>query len=133
MRYEIAQGFVDIAVLLTFNRLKELTTEPSRVADALEKSEKLQLSSDRLKVRRTKPLPLEDDSKQRTVYVKGPFPEDAKLDDLITFFEQHGPIERVQMRKTRGRDKIFKVSILHAYRCTGACQFACRRGQRRET
>lgn len=100
---EDADGFVQLSVLLTFNRVKAVTESVETIAAALENSEELELSSDRAAVRRVKPLPSEDDSDARTVYVKGRFHPDATLDQLIGFFNAHGSAKRVQMRRFRSR------------------------------
>jgi hypothetical protein len=98
---EDADGFVQLPVLLTFNRLRSLTESAEVIASALEDSSELELSGDRAAVRRVKPLASEDDSDKRTTYVKGRFHADATLDELIEFFNKHGKATRVQMRRFR--------------------------------
>lgn len=109
---EDADGFVGLEVLTTFNRIKALTTDPRALADALEDSEVVELSEDRLAVRRVKPLPEVDDSEVRSVYAKGPFPTDATLEDLQAWAAAWGSVARVVMRKTRNKEKTFKGSII---------------------
>lgn len=60
---------VNIDVLLSFNKLKALTTSAEDVVKAVEDSSSVTLSEDRKAIRRTEPLPAQDDSKERTVYV----------------------------------------------------------------
>lgn len=54
-------GWVDLKVLLTFNRLSSLTTEPEVIIKALKKSENgvVEISEDEKKIRRStdKPMP----------------------------------------------------------------------------
>lgn len=96
-----ADGFVPIKTLLTFNKLKKLTEDASAVATAVESSEEVELSEDKLSIRRKTPLPEEDLSKQRTVYVKGFDPEDdtATIDNIQEFFSRYGRVLYVRQRK----------------------------------
>lgn len=95
-------------MLLTFNRLRQLSADPAEVSKALLKSTVVQLSADGTKVRRTKPLPLTDDSKDRTVYMKG-FGPDATLDEVLECVSAATPYTRVVMRRTP--DRKFKGSV----------------------
>ena len=81
------------------------------IAAALEDSDELQLSEERDAVRRTRPLPSEDDSDERSVYVKGPFPAATTLEELEAFFSKSGGVKRLNMRRLRGKDKPFKGSV----------------------
>lgn len=101
---EDADGYVPISVLLTFNRLKQLTTDPAEIVAALQDSNELEISEDKLAVRRVKPLPSDDDSDTRTAYVKAPFPDDYTLDQLIAYLSAYGDIKRVHMRRLRRKD-----------------------------
>lgn len=110
LRQKVAEdpdGFVQLSVLLTFNRVKSLTegtdAKVEALAAAVENSEELELSGDRAAVRRVKPLPSEDDSDARTLYVKGRFHPDATLDQLLAFFAPYGKVNRVQMRRFTAR------------------------------
>lgn len=110
LRQKVAEdpdGFVQLSVLLTFNRVKTLTegteAKVEALAAAVEDSEELELSGDRTAVRRVKPLPSEDDSDARTLYVKGRFHPDATLDQLIAFFTPYGKVNRVQVRRFTAR------------------------------
>lgn len=58
-----------MTVLTSFNRLKELTEDIAVIADAVADSTVVQLSADKKKIRRAKPLPLTDDTASRTVYM----------------------------------------------------------------
>ncbi len=65
---------IDLAVLTSFNRLKEMTEDIAVIADAVADSAVVQLSADKKKIRRAKPLPLTDDTVNRTVYMVCPLP-----------------------------------------------------------
>ena len=88
------EGFVPISTLLTFNKLKKLTTVEEEVAVGAEASEQVVLSDDRKSIRRKIPLPEEDLSKQRTVYVKGFATDDsdANIDAIGEFFSRYGRV-----------------------------------------
>jgi len=60
---------IDLTVLTSFNRLKEMTEDIAVIADAVADSTVVQLSADKKKIRRAKPLPLTDDTPSRTVYM----------------------------------------------------------------
>lgn len=112
---EDADGFVSLDVLATFNRVKTTTTDPAVIAAALEDSAELELSEDRAAVRRAKPLPEEDSSAARSVYVKGPFAPDATLEALYDWAQRHGKVARVLMRRMRLGDKPFKGSCFFEF------------------
>lgn len=110
-------GFVAISVLLTFNRLKSLTTDVAVVADAIESSEQLILSSDRKKVKRANPLPETDESAAKSLYVKGYPTDDAEvtIDSISEQFSVYGRVLYVKMRTTKDRTSNashFKGSVI---------------------
>lgn len=114
-------GWIAISTLLTFNRLKSLTTNESDVVDAFSNttSEIVELNEAKDKLRRSKPLPDIDDSfkqnyKLRCVHLKGFPKEDTTLDELIEYCSQYGEIETVQMR--RFEDKTFKGCCFVVYK-----------------
>jgi hypothetical protein len=113
---EDADGFVALDEFLKFNLIKKLTTDPADLAAALEDSEPLDLSEDHGAVRRAKPLPEDDDSEVRSVYVKGPFPADTSLEALSEWAgAEGGPVARVSMRRTRNKDKTFRGSAFFEF------------------
>ena len=79
------EGWVGIDVLLTFNKLKSLTTEAKVVVDALKGSDLCEVNDDGDKLRRSADLPPDDTSKERTLYVKG-YP----VDDADVTIDSHG-------------------------------------------
>jgi lupus La protein len=104
------EGFVPISVLLTFNKLKLLTTDVKEVADAVTESSTVVLSSDDKKIKRTEPLPDLDTSADRTLYVKG-FPlddNDVTIEEIAEQFSTFGKVLYVRLR--RDNDKKFKGS-----------------------
>lgn len=114
------EGWVKLETLLTFNRLKQMSEDPKVIIAALRKADSglLEISEDETKLRRSTDKPLKDLTEEeqkalnlRTVHFKG-FPLDATLDDVRDFASQYGKVESVQMRKTRGDDKKFKVSFV---------------------
>lgn len=111
-------GWVSMDTMLNFNRLKQISDDKEAICKALQKSTAglMEVNEDMTKIRRcpSKPLPdntkeRKDDINSRSVYVKG-FPEDITLDTLMEFFEQHGKIDTILMRRNRP-DKNFKGSV----------------------
>jgi len=118
MKEEIQKdsGWVTLDTLIKFNRLKELSTDFKVIIDALKKSTSnlLEIDEENNKIRRAKALPenlgeFETNLKQNTVYVKG-FPTSLSLDDLYSFFEAHGKVLQVFMRRFP-TTKQFKGSV----------------------
>jgi len=106
------EGFVPINVLLTFNKLKQMTSDPAVVAEAIKDSDSLVLHQSLDKVKRSQPLPEVDTSTERTLYAKG-FPLDesvVSIDSITQFFSQFGKVNMVKLR--RGSDRKFKGSVL---------------------
>ena len=92
------QGWIPLSVLITFKRLKSLTTDFKTIVNALKTSSSGLVEIDEIdnKVRRhpNRPLPnsqaeLELSLRNRTVYIKGfPTTSNVTVDKLLTFFEQ---------------------------------------------
>jgi lupus La protein len=103
--------FVPIATLLTFNKLKALTTVISEVSEALVGSDLVEVSEDGLNVRRASDLPESDTSRARTLYVKGYPLEDTSItiESVCAEFKHHGNINMVRLRK-EPTSKTFKGS-----------------------
>lgn len=109
---EDADGFVGLDVIATFNRVKSITTDPVTLGLALDDSDTLELSEDRLAVRRGSPLPETDDSEARSVVAKAPFPAGATLEQLQAWAATFGVVARLVMRRSRTKDKPFRGSII---------------------
>ena len=82
---ENEEGFVEIAVLLTFNRLKQLCNDAEKIATIASISAKLIVSEDKKMIRRRTKLSSADNSKFRTMYASG-VPTTETLDSLIELF-----------------------------------------------
>uniref|UniRef100_A0A669DED5 La-related protein 7 n=1 Tax=Oreochromis niloticus TaxID=8128 RepID=A0A669DED5_ORENI len=68
---ESDSGYVDISVLASFNRMKQLTTDTKLIARALKNSSVVELNLEGTKVRRQLPIgELPNDVDSRTVYVE---------------------------------------------------------------
>lgn len=109
-----SEGFVPITTLLTFNKLKQLTTDVAVVAEALKDSETVIVSDDKTKLKRSEPLPDVDDSALRTLYVKGYPTDDAEvtIDSVREQLSVYGPINYVKLRReTGGENAVFKGSV----------------------
>lgn len=115
-------GWVTIETLLTFNRLKSLTTKSDVVAAALRKStsQLLEVSEDGTKIRRSPAKPAPESNKEQqqkldelSVYVKG-FPPTATIDELLEFFGRFGKCINVFMRRYPKTRK-FKGSVFGTF------------------
>eukprot|EP01031_Cornospumella_fuschlensis_P039060 gene39060-47521_t len=109
-------GLVAISVLLTFNRLKSLTTDVAVVAKAVEDSDSVVLSANKEKVKRAEPLPETDESASRTLYIKGYPVDDADvtIESIRAQWETYGKVLYVKMRTFRDREtnaRKFKGSV----------------------
>jgi len=110
-------GWLEMALLLKFNRLSTMCKDADAILSALSKSTSglLELNLDEKKVRRSpfKPLPSFDKEhaaaiNKRTLYIKG-FPVETTLDDLQDWFDSNWAAERIHMKRADG--KTFKGSI----------------------
>ena len=109
------EGYVPIAVLLTFNKLKSMSADPAVIAAAIRDSDEVILSPDGMKIRRANALPEEDMSKPRTLYVKG-YPTDDVTITIDTIAEQFGVYGKVCMVRVRKDEhKKFKDSCFIEY------------------
>jgi len=113
-------GWVPISTLLTFNRLRSVTTDPNEIATSLRTSSLLDVSEDNTKIKRKQEAPLPDDTleywqelRKRTVFMEG-FPEITTLDEVEDFVKKYGQVQNVIMRKTSPKDgkKMYKGSSL---------------------
>mmetsp|Transcript_4762 Transcript_4762/g.4810 ORF Transcript_4762/g.4810 Transcript_4762/m.4810 type:complete len:245 (+) Transcript_4762:75-809(+) len=96
-----SEGFVPISTLLTFNKLKKLTTNIEEIVHSIESSNIVEASADGLKIRRKYPLPAVDNSKECTLYVKG-FPledSDVTIEAITEQFSTYGNVCMVKLRK----------------------------------
>lgn len=103
-------GWVPIETIASFKRMQSLTKDIGVVTAALEKSDFLTVSEDKVNIRRTTPLDAKarDMVDERSIYAKG-FGADSTLESLQSFFAAHGEVRSVRMR--RMKDKVFKGSV----------------------
>lgn len=125
-------GWVTLEVLLKFKRLLALSEDADVIVTALVKSSNdlLQISKDRLKVRRNpaRPLPEQNEKTRqetiaRTAYVKG-FPLDTQMSDLIKFFDKYENITNVIMRRYQDKptkEYGFKGSVFVSFATREGC------------
>lgn len=136
---ENEDGWIGLDVLLTFNRLKSLSTDSSVISQALRKSTKglIEVNEGGDKVRRTdfKSIPtiallspeVRKEIKERTVYLKG-FPEDSTLDDIQEFLLEYGETDLIQMRKylaDHEKAKQFKGSVFAEFKSKSSVEQLC--------
>lgn len=115
LRRKIADGiggFVPLDLIIHFGKLREITTDVEVVAKALAPSKELQvswytcrshiqLSDDKLFVRRREPMPSQNERIKRTVYVKG-FPPEATVTSIAEWAKPYGTVLSVNMRENEG-------------------------------
>ena len=113
---EDPEGYVPISVLLTFNKLNKLTKDVDIIKKSIESSDIVVLNNDGNSIRRAKPLPEDDDSKIRTLYVKGYPVDDAEvsIDSVSKQFSEYGKVLMVRFRKDFSTKK-FKGSCFIEY------------------
>jgi lupus La protein len=104
------EGWVDIDILLRFNRLKSLTTDHEVIKNAVKKSaELLELNEDGTKIRRKIQIkPKADDIIERSIYVQG-IPTSVNkpveaIEEYLTKYE----IEAVHINAFRNKNRTFK-------------------------
>lgn len=121
MLEEIAKdnGWITIEKLLTFSRLKSLTTDEAAIALAMKnvKSENIVIDHTLKKIKRIRELPsskFAEDVEKRTLHLSG-FPQDYTYENLMRWCSQYGPTESIQMRHYF-KTKAFKGNILVVYR-----------------
>ena len=98
-------GEVPLATLATFNRVAALTTDESVLACALRAIDSLVVSDDGASVRRAQPIPLEDTSPARTVYVEN-LPAGCSIETLRELFIPCGGVAHVSIPRCGSRDSL---------------------------
>lgn len=95
-------GWIPLETMLKFNRLEKLSKDAAVIAEALKKSDLMEVSEDKTKIRRSPDRPLLNLTKEelsaRSVYAKG-FPLDVTLDQVKEFFKKFGETDNIYMRK----------------------------------
>ncbi|KAG1657965.1 hypothetical protein FOA52_004736 [Chlamydomonas sp. UWO 241] len=123
---ENAEGYVDLAIICAFNRMKTTLKLPAEAtpatvpaalvtaaAEALRASQAVEINAEGTRVKRKAPLRDADEVRKendaRSVYVR-PLPMDASIDELTKFFSAHGTVNCVTMRRHM-KSKGFKGSV----------------------
>ncbi|XAR72460.1 hypothetical protein NMG60_11019102 [Bertholletia excelsa] len=93
------EGFVPIAIIASFRKMKKLTQDRSLIVAALQQSTLLVVSPNGKKVRRLHPLPLSEakDTKLCTVLVEN-LPEDHSAENIQRIFSVAGNILNICIR-----------------------------------
>ncbi|XP_078576254.1 la-related protein 7-like isoform X1 [Branchiostoma floridae x Branchiostoma japonicum] len=102
------EGWIDLSVILSFNKMKQLTSDPKMVVKCLRDSELLQANTEKTKVRRTKPLAEPVQMDERTVYVEC-LPRTVTHEWIKTTFSVCGKVAYISLPrfKTSGDTKGF--------------------------
>ncbi|KAG7496291.1 la-related protein 7 [Solea senegalensis] len=106
---EADDGYVDISVLTSFNRMKKLTTDTKLIARALKNSSVVEVNLEGTKVRRQFPVgDIPNDTDSRTVYVEL-LPKDVTHSWIERVFTKCGNVVYVSIPryKTSGEPKGF--------------------------
>lgn len=96
--------YVPLEIFLKFNKIRSITQDVTDIAKAMKNSSFLELSEDRLKVKRTTSL-LPYDAEARTVYVES-IPVTASREWLERVFSEHGPVAYISMPKFKNSNRI---------------------------
>ncbi|XP_042941513.1 la-related protein 6A [Carya illinoinensis] len=105
------EGFVPMAVIGSFRKMKKLTRDYSLIATALRESSFLVVSSNGKKVKRLHPLPSTEvrDPKLFTVLVEN-LPEDHSVENIQRIFGEAGSIKNICIRDPHAVEELTKVS-----------------------
>ncbi|XP_076897241.1 la-related protein 6A-like [Bidens hawaiensis] len=106
------EGYVPIAVIATFKRMKKLTHHKSLIVAALKESSLLALSSNEKKVKRIHPFPLTEflDPELCTVLVEN-LPEDHTIENMKKIFCHAGTIKKIAIHEENAAKDTRKCSI----------------------
>ncbi|KAF9318452.1 hypothetical protein BG003_011183 [Podila horticola] len=109
------EGYVSIAKISSFKRMREFTDKDLIVEALRESPELLQVSEDGLTVRRKSAVVPTKDHFQRSIYAKGFGEETPSLQlELEEYFSQYGDIKQVRMRRNN-ETSAFKGSVFVEY------------------
>ncbi|XP_038214925.1 la-related protein 7 [Zerene cesonia] len=99
-----ADPYVPLTEFLKFNKLRSMTQEVSDIVKAMKYSTFLELSEDKLKVKRKTPM-VPYDADLRTVYVES-IPVTASRDWLERVFSDYGKVAYISLPKFKNSNKI---------------------------
>eukprot|EP00741_Cyanophora_paradoxa_P023520 tig00021589_g22722.t1 len=106
---EDPEGFIPVETIASFNRMKVLTADLDFIKEVLKESDQLVLSPDASKLKRAFPIPDEDTSNPRSIYVKG-LAAETTIDDVQSMFDPIAKVLRVRLRRDLNSRK-FKGSV----------------------
>lgn len=89
---------VDLNVFLSFNKIRKLNCTPDDIRKAISKSELIELSDDKEKICRKKPLVVKDNVEECTIYVEN-IKADTDHEWLSHFFSDFGNVVYVSIPK----------------------------------
>jgi len=96
------EGYVLIATLLTFSRLKAICDDVAKITEVLKKSEILQVNAEGTHVKRRSPLPDKDDTLDRSIYTKG-WKDGATIEEIEEILSKLGKVNSVRIRKNKDK------------------------------
>mmetsp|Transcript_14831 Transcript_14831/g.46488 ORF Transcript_14831/g.46488 Transcript_14831/m.46488 type:complete len:300 (-) Transcript_14831:30-929(-) len=100
---EDAAGFVDISVILTFNRMKSLATSVTEIAEAVKDSDVVELDAEKTRLRRRAPLPPSSSVDDRTLVTTG-YPPNVTWESISEFWSKHAKVSSVRLaNKAEGK------------------------------
>lgn len=99
------EGYVELEVFRTFNKIKELTDDVNTIAEAVSKSSILQVSADRTKIKRVIPFGEMKDFDACTLYVEKlpPYADQKWIRDV---FDRFGRVDHVNIPRFNISNKI---------------------------
>lgn len=106
------EGYVPVAVIATFKKMKKLTHHKSLIVAALKESSLLTLSSNEKRVKRVHPFPLTEvlDPELCTVLVEN-LPEDHTIENMKKIFGKAGIIKKITVHEENATRESRKCSI----------------------
>eukprot|EP00050_Salpingoeca_kvevrii_P003496 m.226046 g.226046 ORF g.226046 m.226046 type:complete len:474 (+) comp10838_c0_seq12:1217-2638(+) len=97
-------GYVDVAVVAGFNRVRALTQVTEEIVAALRSSKLLEVSDDGLRVRRIKPVAIKEDAQACTVFVE-PVPKDIDHSTVKAIFQEFGKVDYVSIPRFNNEER----------------------------
>jgi lupus La protein len=96
------QGYVPIATIASFARMKALTTDVALIASVAKRSDKLQVSEDGTLIKRVAPVPADDTLTERMAHTKG-WPATVTIEQVSAALSQFGKVQSVRLRKRKDK------------------------------
>jgi len=105
--YSTQEGYVDIEVLLKFNKMRTLCNgDLKTLVSVAQKSQQLVLSEDHTKIKRKAPIPEKfDNFSTRTIYVDN-LPKNSTIESLQAIFNKSGKINIINIPKDKESKQI---------------------------